>query len=93
MSEGPQPLSNPPSAGPDRPGSAVKEDASRKELAVSHEPAARKMEVDEDYDDDAEDDKRPGAGMKGSPRGNGTGAPTNGNYANGNTNSAKPEAS
>jgi hypothetical protein len=29
-----------------------------------HEPAARKMDVDEDYDDDGDDEKRPGAPQK-----------------------------
>ncbi len=45
---------------------SVKEEAGRKEPAPLHEPAARKMDVDEDYDDDGDDDKRAGAGLKGS---------------------------
>ena len=50
---------------------------SRRDL---HEPAARKMEVDEDYDDDGEDEKKGGAGAasgRNTPKGAGMGA-TNG---------------
>lgn len=36
----------------------------RKEVV---EPAARKVEVDEDYDNNSEDDKRAGTGQKASP--------------------------
>lgn len=92
MSEGTQPSSNPPSAGPDNQAPSVKEEAGRKETAPLHEPAARKMDVDEDYDDDGDDDKRAGAGLKDSPRGNGAGGSTNGNFGNGNSSSAKSEA-
>lgn len=38
----------------------------RKEVV---EPAARKVEVDEDYDNNSEDDKRTGAAQKASPNG------------------------
>lgn len=58
---------------------AVKEE--RKDPNLAHEPAARKMDVDENYDDDGEDEKRVGA-TKGSPRG-----ATNGNtHPNGDRN-------
>ncbi|KAH8705812.1 putative transcriptional corepressor Cyc8 [Talaromyces proteolyticus] len=88
ISEVPQPGSNPPSAGPPPP--SVKDEAARKEQLPVHEPAARKMDVDEDYDDDAEDEKRAGTGSKGSPHGS---APANGSIAaNGNSGSAKPES-
>ncbi|KAL4754590.1 hypothetical protein BDW72DRAFT_165704 [Aspergillus terricola var. indicus] len=56
----------------------VKEEHARAEQAPTHEPAARKMEVDEDYDDDGEDDKK--AAAKGSPHGSAAGS------ANGNSN-------
>lgn len=38
----------------------------RKEVV---EPAARKVEVDEDYDNNSEDEKRGAAGQKASPNG------------------------
>ncbi|KAL4876049.1 hypothetical protein BJY04DRAFT_200502 [Aspergillus karnatakaensis] len=44
----------------------VKEEHARAEQPPAHEPAARKMEVDEDYDDDGDDDKKVSA-VKGSP--------------------------
>jgi glucose repression mediator protein len=69
LSDGPQSTSNPPSAGPGGP-SPIKEEASRKDQAPLHEPAARQMDVDEDYDDEGDDEKRAGTGPKGSPRGN-----------------------
>jgi hypothetical protein len=47
------------------------------------------MEVDEDYDDDAEEEKRAGTGPKGSPHGS---AAANGNHTNGNASSSKPES-
>lgn len=87
MSEVPQSSSNPPSAG--AAATSVKEEGNRKEQAPLHEPAARKMDVDEDYDDDAEEEKRAGTGPKGSPHGS---AAANGNHTNGNTGSAKPES-
>lgn len=88
ISEGPQPASNPPSAGPES-QAPVKEEASRKEPAPLHEPAARKMDVDEDYDDDGDDEKR-ASGIKGSPHGNGNASASNGSFANSNG-SAKAE--
>ena len=90
MNEAPQSAaSNPPSAGAAAP-SSVKEETNRKEPAPLHEPAARKMDVDEDYDDDAEDEKRAGTGPKGSPHGS---AAANGSHTtNGNTASAKTES-
>ncbi|KAL4807416.1 hypothetical protein BDV18DRAFT_137631 [Aspergillus unguis] len=47
----------------------VKEEHARSEQAQApvHEPAARKMDVDEDYDDDGDDEKK--ATSKGSPNG------------------------
>jgi hypothetical protein len=65
----------------------VKEEHTRSEQPPAHEPAARKMEVDENYDDDGDDEKKAGA-VKGSPQGSGTGS------ANGNSNgvSAKEPA-
>ncbi|KAL5003470.1 hypothetical protein BDV10DRAFT_200329 [Aspergillus recurvatus] len=56
----------------------VKEEHARAEQAPTHEPAARKMEVDEDYDDDGDDEKK--AAAKGSPQGSAAGS------ANGNSN-------
>ncbi|OKL62309.1 hypothetical protein UA08_03039 [Talaromyces atroroseus] len=82
--------SNPPSAGPDT-QTPVKEETIRKEPAPLHEPAARKMEVDEDYDDDGDDEKRAATGIKGSPHGNGNASASNGSFANGNG-TAKAEA-
>lgn len=54
------------SAGP----SPVKEESAQKESVLLHEPAARKMDVDENYDEDGEDEKR-AVTTKSSPRGNG----------------------
>lgn len=65
MADGPP---NPPGAVPGSSQPQIKEDPVRKEPPPLHEPAARKMEVDENYDDDGDDDKRPGVGPKGSPR-------------------------
>lgn len=43
-------------------------DGARDERRETFEPAARKMEVDEDYDDEGEDDKRVGgSGGRNSP--------------------------
>ncbi|KAL4793242.1 hypothetical protein BDV19DRAFT_366874 [Aspergillus venezuelensis] len=80
MSETAPAPSNGPSAVPPTPpvqGQVpIKEEHARAEQTPAHEPAARKMEVDEDYDDDGDDDKK--AAAKGSPGGSGTGS-TNGN--------------
>lgn len=50
-----------------------KEERERKEPAVApqHEPPARKMDVDEDYDDDGDEEKKGGAGKVGSPKSTG----------------------
>ncbi|THC89743.1 hypothetical protein EYZ11_010808 [Aspergillus tanneri] len=56
--------SNGPQSGPAPAQTPVKEEATRSEQVL--EPAARKMDVDENYDDD-EDDKRVSAAAKGSP--------------------------
>ncbi|PTU19439.1 hypothetical protein P175DRAFT_0510699 [Aspergillus ochraceoroseus IBT 24754] len=58
----------------------VKEEPARGEQAPAHEPAARKMDVDENYDDDGDDEKRANPAVKGSPHGSGSGS------ANGNSN-------
>ncbi|EER25484.1 hypothetical protein D8B26_000215 [Coccidioides posadasii str. Silveira] len=60
-----------PSAGLPSGPVAPSEERDRKDQAhVQHEPPARKMEVDEDYDDDGEDDKKGAALSKnGSPGG------------------------
>ncbi|KAJ6172101.1 Transcriptional corepressor Cyc8 [Penicillium chermesinum] len=47
--------------------------------APSHEPPARKMDVDEDYDDDVDEDKKAGTAGKGSPHGSAAGNSANGN--------------
>lgn len=68
------------------------EDRDRKEQVHNqHEPPARKMEVDEDYDDDGEDDKKgvmlPKSGSPGGPS-------TNGGVTNGTqSNQSKPDSS
>ncbi|KAJ0422744.1 hypothetical protein BJY00DRAFT_300033 [Aspergillus carlsbadensis] len=55
----------------------VKEEHMRSEQPPAHEPAARKMDVDENYDDDGDDEKKAGV-VKGSPQGSGAGS-VNGN--------------
>ena len=55
-------------------------------LEDRHEPAARKMEVDENYDDEGEEDKRMG-GM--SKRGGSNGAPTERKSPGGATNGTR----
>lgn len=68
---GPQPQQQGPAAGPlpgppSVPSQQPKEERERKEPVQFHEPAARKMDVDEDYDDDGDDDnnKKTGAQAK-----------------------------
>lgn len=70
-----------PSAPPSGPPSAntpVKEEPPRPEAPSSHEPPARKMDVDEDYDDEPDEEKKAGAAAKGSPNDSAAGA-ANGN--------------
>lgn len=69
MNEGSAPASNGPPSGPPSANTPVKEEAPRPEAPASHEPPARKMDVDEDYDDDADEEKKLGAATKGSPSG------------------------
>ena len=72
MAEGSTPTSNGPPAGPPSVQTPVKEETARTEQPPSQEPAARKMDVDEDYDDDGEDEKKTRVG-RGSPHESGTG--------------------
>ncbi|RAH79376.1 putative transcriptional corepressor Cyc8 [Aspergillus japonicus CBS 114.51] len=67
MSETPAAVSNGPQPGPPSTTVPVKEEPARSEQAPAHEPAARKMDVDENYDDDGDDEKRASAAVKGSP--------------------------
>ena len=78
MAEGSAPAPNGPSSGPPSAITPVKEEPPRPEAPASHEPAARKMDVDEDYDDEPDEEKKAGAAAKGSPNGSPTGA-ANGN--------------
>lgn len=65
----------------------TKEERDRREVGPpQHEPPARKMEVDEDYDDEGDEEKKASAPHKGSPNG----ASGNG-LANGNNQSAQPK--
>lgn len=78
MADGSAPASNGSQSGP--PSAQVKEETSRVEQPPSHEPAARKMDVDENYDDDDDDEKRTSTVAKGSPHDTGSGnANSNGN--------------
>ncbi|KAJ5471643.1 Transcriptional corepressor Cyc8 [Penicillium desertorum] len=61
---------------PPRPSAGPK--APRPEAPPAHEPPARKMDVDEDYDDEVEEEKKAVAASKGSPNGSAAGNPTNG---------------
>lgn len=73
IAEGSAQATNGPSSGPSSAQPQVKEESSaRKEQPPLHEPAARKMDVDENYDDD-EDEKRAGTAPKGSPHGSSAG--------------------
>lgn len=93
MTEGSGPASNgPPPSGPASANTPVKEEAPRPEAPPAHEPAARKMDVDEDYDDDVEEEKKVAAASKGSPNGSAAGNPANGTGARPGTPS-KPEPS
>jgi len=72
MAEASVPASNGPPSAPPSAHTPVKEELPRHEAPSSHEPPARKMEVDEDYDDEADDDKKAVAAAQGSPNGNST---------------------
>lgn len=78
MNDGPAPASNGPQAG--APSAQVKEEPARNEQVPAHEPAARKMDVDENYDDDGDDEKRTSTAAKGSPA---AGSNSNGVLSNG----------
>ncbi|KAJ6135562.1 hypothetical protein N7512_000722 [Penicillium capsulatum] len=80
MAEGAPPAPSGPPSGPPSAHTPVKEEPSRPEPPSSHEPPARKMDVDEDYDDDAEEEKKAVA-AKGSPNGSAAGNAANGNGA------------
>lgn len=67
MNEGPAPASNGPQPGAPSVQVQVKEEPARGEQTPAHEPAARKMDVDENYDDDGDDEKRTSTAAKGSP--------------------------
>ncbi|WEW57055.1 glucose repression mediator protein [Emydomyces testavorans] len=87
------PIPSLPSAGLASASAVPPEERDRKDqLHAHHEPPARKMEVDEDYDDDGEDDKKAGVLQKGGSPGGGT---ANGGIANGTSqpSQAKPEPS
>ncbi|KAJ6077252.1 uncharacterized protein N7446_000188 [Penicillium canescens] len=78
MTEGSAPpVSNGPPSVPPSANTPVKEEPSRPEAPPAHEPPARKMDVDEDYDDDVEEEKKATA-SKGSPNGSAAGNPANG---------------
>lgn len=89
------PSSNGAPSGPPPAESQVKEEPIRNEQQLAHEPAARKMDVDENYDDDVDDEKRANNVPKGSPHGSGTGSVnnnTNGVLSNGaQASQSKPE--
>ena len=71
------PASNGAASGPSSAHSQPpKEEPIRSEQQLSHEPAARKMDVDENYDDDGDDEKKAGIVSKGSPHGSSTGNAT-----------------
>ncbi|KAH8424688.1 putative transcriptional corepressor Cyc8 [Aspergillus melleus] len=92
MAESSAPASNGPPSGPPSAQLPIKEEPTRGEQAPAHEPAARKMDVDENYDDD-EDDKRASTVAKGSP-GSGSGSVNNSNsggLSGGAPSSSKPE--
>lgn len=61
--------------------SHVKEEQPRSEPSSSHEPAARKMDVDENYDEEGDDEKK--TQPKGSPHGSGDGNTGGSNSAQG----------
>lgn len=75
MAEASAPSSNGPPSGRPSANTPVKEEPTRTEAPVSHEPPARKMDVDEDYDNEPEEEKK---GSKGSPNGS-AGGTANGN--------------
>ncbi|KAJ5484091.1 General transcriptional corepressor ssn6 [Penicillium diatomitis] len=81
MAEGtappPSASNGPPPSAPPAARTPVKEEAPRPEAPASHEPAARKMDVDEDYDDDGDDEKKVGGVAKASPNGSAAGAGPN----------------
>ncbi|PYH91677.1 TPR-like protein [Aspergillus ellipticus CBS 707.79] len=77
MAESSSAASNGPQSGPPTVQVQVKEEPVRSEQAPAHEPAARKMDVDENYDDDGDDEKRPSAVVKGSPHGSVSGSANN----------------
>ncbi|BDD59259.1 hypothetical protein MPDQ_000209 [Monascus purpureus] len=72
------PTSNGVASGPPSAHSQPKEEPVRSEQQLLHEPAARKMDVDENYDDEGDDEKKAGIVSKGSPHGSGTGNTTGG---------------
>lgn len=78
ISEGAAPAPNGPPSGPPSANTPVKEELPRPEAPSSHEPPARKMDVDEDYDDEPDEEKKAGAAPKDSPGGSASGA-ANGN--------------
>ncbi|RAK97179.1 putative transcriptional corepressor Cyc8 [Aspergillus ibericus CBS 121593] len=78
MAESAAAASNGPSSGSASAQVQVKEEPTRSEQAPAHEPAARKMDVDENYDDD-DDEKRASAVVKGSPHASGSGSANNSN--------------
>ncbi|KAF9893767.1 glucose repression mediator protein [Aspergillus nanangensis] len=69
----------------------VKEEPRAGEQTPVHEPAARKMDVDEDYDDDADDEKRTTTAAKGSPSASGSTNANNGSNGGLNGNSQTPQ--
>lgn len=74
MAEASAPTSNGPSSGPPSANTPVKEEPPRAEGPVPHEPPARKMDVDEDYDNEPEEEKKGSGATKGSPNGSAAGA-------------------
>lgn len=90
MAESSAPASNGPPSGPPSAQLPVKEEPTRVEQGPAHEPAARKMDVDENYDDD-EDDKRVAKGSPGSGSGSVNNS-TSGGLSGGAPSSSKPES-
>lgn len=79
-------------SGPPSAHSQVKEEPGRSEQQLAHEPAARKMDVDENYDDDGDDDKKASVMSKGSPHGSNAGSANGGMGSGAQGSQAKTES-
>ncbi|GES57040.1 putative transcriptional corepressor Cyc8 [Aspergillus terreus] len=93
MAESPVAPANGPQAGPPAAQVPVKDEPIRTgEQTPAHEPAARKMDVDENYDDDGDDEKKATAAAKGSPSASGSANASNGGL-NGNSQTPQKQES